>query len=161
MKSTGEVMGIDDDLGMALGKAQLAAGSSLPTQGNVFISVRDGDKIAIVPIARTLVELGFTIYATSGTALFLQESRIDCRQINKISQGRPHILDKIQDHDIAWIVNTSLGRRTTEDSYRIRRAAIDLHIPYTTTISGAAAFIRALKDMRNKPIGVKAVQKFA
>ncbi|MEE4314968.1 MAG: carbamoyl-phosphate synthase large subunit [Desulfofustis sp.] len=161
MKSTGEVMGIDDDLGMALGKAQLAAGSSLPTKGNVFISVRDGDKIAIIPIARTLVELGFTIYATSGTALFLQESRIDCRQINKISQGRPHILDKIQDHDIAWIVNTSLGRRTTEDSYRIRRAAIDLHIPYTTTISGAAAFIRALKDMRNKPIGVKAVQKFA
>ncbi len=161
MKSTGEVMGIDDDLGMALGKAQLAAGSSLPTQGNVFISVRDGDKIAIVPIARTLDELGFTIYATSGTALFLQESRIDCRQINKISQGRPHILDKIQDHDIAWIVNTSLGRRTTEDSYRIRRAAIDLHIPYTTTISGAAAFIRALKDMRNKAIGVKAVQKFA
>lgn len=161
MKSTGEVMGIDDDLGMALGKAQLAAGSSLPTQGNVFISVRDGDKISMVPIARTLVELGFTIYATSGTALFLQESRIDCRQINKISQGRPHILDKIQDHDIAWIVNTSLGRRTTEDSYRIRRAAIDLHIPYTTTISGAAAFIRALKDMRNKPIGVKAVQKFA
>ncbi len=161
MKSTGEVMGIDDDLGMALGKAQLAAGSSLPTQGNVFISVRDGDKIAIVPIARTLVELGFTIYATSGTALFLQESGIDCRQINKISQGRPHILDKIQDHDIAWIVNTSLGRRTTEDSYRIRRAAIDLHIPYTTTISGAAAFIRALKDMRDKAVGVKAVQKFA
>jgi len=161
MKSTGEVMGIDDDLGMALGKAQLAAGSSLPIQGNVFISVRDGDKIAIVPIARTLVELGFTIYATSDTALFLQESRIDCRQINKISQGRPHILDKIQDHDIAWIVNTSLGRRTTEDSYRIRRAAIDLHIPYTTTISGAAAFIRALKDMRNKAVGVKAVQKFA
>ncbi|MBE0582998.1 MAG: carbamoyl-phosphate synthase large subunit, partial [Desulfofustis sp.] len=161
MKSTGEVMGIDDDLGMALGKAQLAAGSSLPTQGNVFISVRDGDKIAIVPIARTLVELGFTIYATSGTALFLQESRIDCQQINKISQGRPHILDKIQDHDIAWIVNTSLGRRTTEDSYRIRRAAIDLHVPYTTTVSGAAAFIRALRDMRNKAVGVKAVQKFA
>jgi carbamoyl-phosphate synthase large subunit len=160
MKSTGEVMGIDDDLGMALGKAQLAAGSSLPTQGNVFISVRDGDKIAIVPIARTLVELGFTIYATSGTALFLQESRIDCRQINKISQGRPHILDKIQDHDIAWIVNTSLGRRTTEDSYRIRRAAIDLHVPYTTTVSGAAAFIRALRDMRKQAVGVKAVQKF-
>ncbi|BDD88058.1 carbamoyl-phosphate synthase large subunit [Desulfofustis limnaeus] len=161
MKSTGEVMGIDDDLGMALGKAQLAAGSSLPTAGNVFISVRDDDKPAVVSIARILVELGFLIYASDGTALFLQESRIDCQRINKISQGRPHILDKVQDHDIAWIVNTSLGRRTTEDSYRIRRAAIDLHIPYTTTISGAAAFVKALKEMRNKPVAVKPVQKFA
>ena len=161
MKSTGEVMGIDDDLGMALGKAQLAAGSTLPTSGTVFISVRDSDKIAIVPIARSLVELGFTILATSGTALFLQESKIDCLPINKISQGRPHILDRIQDREIAWIVNTSLGKRTTEDSYRIRRAAIDLHVPYTTTVTGAAAFVRALKDMRNRPIGVKAVQKFA
>ncbi len=161
MKSTGEVMGIDDDLGMALGKAQLAAGSSLPTTGNVFISVRDDDKPAVVSIARVLIELGFSIYASDGTALFLQESRIDCQRINKISQGRPHILDKVQDHDIAWIVNTSLGRRTTEDSYRIRRAAIDLHIPYTTTISGAAAFVKALKEMRNKPVAVKPVQKFA
>jgi carbamoyl-phosphate synthase large subunit len=161
MKSTGEVMGIDDNLGLAIAKAHLAAGSTLPTEGNVFISVRDSDKIAIAPVARALSDMGFTIYATSGTALFLQESRIDCRQINKISQGRPHILDKVHDRDIVWVVNTSLGKRTTEDSYQIRRAAIDLHIPYTTTASGAAAFVKAMKELKEQHVGVKAVQKFA
>jgi len=161
MKSTGEVMGIDDNLGMAIGKAHLAAGSLLPTSGNVFISVRDSDKQTIVPIAEELRQLGFTIFATSGTALFLQENTIDCHRINKISQGRPHILDKVQDHDIVWIVNTSLGKRTTEDSYRIRRAAIDLHIPYTTTATGAAAVIRAMKEMKEQTVVVKPVQKFA
>jgi carbamoyl-phosphate synthase large subunit len=161
MKSTGEVMGIDDNLGMAIGKAHLAAGSLLPTSGNVFISVRDSDKQTIVPIAEELRQLGFTIFATSGTAQFLQENTIDCHRINKISQGRPHILDKVQDHDIVWIVNTSLGKRTTEDSYRIRRAAIDLHIPYTTTATGAAAVIRAMKEMKEQTVAVKPVQKFA
>ncbi len=160
MKSTGEVMGIDDNLGLAIGKAQMAAGSSLPDSGSVFVSVRDNDKPSIVPVARVLQELGFTIYATDGTALFLQESNIDCLQINKISQGRPHILDKVQDRDIAWIINTSLGKRTTEDSYQIRRAAIDLHIPYTTTTNGAAAFVSAMKEMKELPVGVKPVQKF-
>ncbi len=161
MKSTGEVMGIDDNLGLAIGKAHLAAGSSLPDSGSVFISVRDNDKPSIVPAARALQELGFTIFATSGTALFFQESNIDCQQINKISEGRPHILDKIQDRDIVWIINTSLGKRTTEDSYQIRRAAIDLHIPYTTTTNGAAALVSAMKEMKDLPIGVKPVQKFA
>jgi carbamoyl-phosphate synthase large subunit len=161
MKSTGEVMGIDDNLGMAIGKAHLAAGSLLPTSGNVFISVRDSDKLTIVPIAKELKQLGFKIFATSGTARFLQENNLDCQQINKISQGRPHILDKVQDHDIVWIVNTSLGKRTTEDSYQIRRAAIDLHIPYTTTATGAAAVIEAMKEMKEQTVRVKPVQKFA
>ena len=161
MKSTGEVMGIDDNLGLAIGKALMAAGSSLPDSGNVFISVRDNDKPSIVPVARALQDLGFAIFATSGTALFLQESGIDCLQVNKISQGRPHILDKIQDREIAWIINTSLGKRTTEDSYQIRRAAIDLHIPYTTTTNGAAALVSAMREMRTSSLGVKPVQKFA
>ena len=161
MKSTGEVMGIDDNLGLAIGKAHLAAGSVLPTSGNVFISVRDSDKINIIQVASSLKNLGFTIYATGGTALFLSESKIECKQINKISQGRPHILDKIHDREIAWIINTSLGKRTTEDSYRIRRAAIDLHIPYTTTANGAAALVRAMEEMKEQSLGVKPVQKFA
>jgi len=161
MKSTGEVMGIDDNLGLAIGKALLAAGSKLPEKGNVFISVRDSDKQAIVPVARELKKMGFTIFATSGTTNFLLENDIDSHRINKISQGRPHILDMIRNHEINWIINTSLGKRTTEDSYGIRRAAIDLHIPYTTTANGAAAFVSAMIAFSEKQIGVKPVQKFA
>ncbi len=161
MKSTGEVMGIDDDLGQAIGKALLAAGSTLPETGNVFISVRDSDKQNIVPVARALVEMGFAVYATDGTAGHLSENGIEAQRINKISQGRPHILDMVHNHEINWIINTSLGRRTTEDSYRIRRAAIDMHIPYTTTANGAAAFVSAMQALSEKPFGVKPVQKFA
>ena len=161
MKSTGEVMGIDDDLGQAIGKALLAAGSTLPETGNVFISVRDSDKQNIVPVARALVEMGFAVYATDGTAGHLSENGIEAQRINKISQGRPHILDMVHNHEINWIINTSLGRRTTEDSYQIRRAAIDMHIPYTTTANGAAAFVSAMQALSEKPFGVKPVQKFA
>jgi len=161
MKSTGEVMGIDDNLGLAIGKALLAAGSTLPEKGNVFISVRDSDKKAIVPAARELKKMGFTIFATDGTTKFLLENDIDSHHINKISQGRPHILDMVHNGEITWIINTSLGKRTTEDSYRIRRAAIDLHIPYTTTANGAAAFVSAMKAFDEEQIGVKPVQKFA
>ncbi|MDR3630147.1 MAG: carbamoyl-phosphate synthase large subunit [Desulfocapsaceae bacterium] len=160
MKSTGEVMGIDDNLGLAIAKSYLAAGSRLPISGNVFISVRDSDKKALVPVAKSLVDLGFIILATDGTADYLQHNQVSCTKVNKISQGRPHILDRIQDNEISWIVNTSLGKRTTEDSYTIRRAALDFHIPYTTTATGAAALVRALKEMRETSIGVNPVQYF-
>jgi carbamoyl-phosphate synthase large subunit len=160
MKSTGEVMGIDDNLGLAIAKAQLAAGSKVPLAGNVFISVRDGDKAAILPVAKALVDLDFTILATVGTASCLQEAGIPCQLINKISQGRPHILDKVQDREISWIINTSLGKRTTEDSYSIRRAALDYHIPYTTTASGAGALVKGIRELKNKQPGVQPVQYF-
>jgi carbamoyl-phosphate synthase large subunit len=160
MKSTGEVMGIDDNLGLAIAKAQLAAGSKVPQGGNVFISVRDGDKEAVLPVARELVELHFTILATTGTAACLKAAGVPCHLINKISQGRPHILDKVQDGEISWIVNTSLGRRTTEDAYRIRRAALDYHIPYTTTVTGAAALVKGIREMRKNQPGVQPVQYF-
>ncbi len=161
MKSTGEVMGIDDNLGLAIGKALLAAGSTLPEKGNVFVSVRDSDKPSIVPVAAELKKMGYTIFATDGTNGFLLENDIDSHRINKISQGRPHILDMVRNREINWIINTSMGRRTTEDSYQIRRAAIDLHIPYTTTTNGAAAFVSAMKAFGEEQIGVKPVQKFA
>jgi carbamoyl-phosphate synthase large subunit len=161
MKSTGEVMGIDDNLGLAIGKALLAAGSKLPEKGNVFVSVRDTDKQSIVPVAAELKKMGHTIFATDGTNGFLLENDIDSHRINKISQGRPHILDMVRNREINWIINTSMGRRTTEDSYQIRRAAIDLHIPYTTTTNGAAAFVSAMKAFGEEQIGVKPVQKFA
>ena len=160
MKSTGEVMGIDDNLGLAIAKSQLAAGTTIPSRGNAFISVRDSDKPATIDVARGLVEEGFEIFATTGTAAYLQEAGVNCTLVNKISQGRPHILDKIQDGDVTWIVNTSLGKRTTEDSYSIRRAALDFHIPYTTTITGAAAMVKGLKALQQSELGVKPVQNF-
>ncbi len=160
MKSTGEVMGIDDNLGLAIAKATLAAGTTLPESGRVFISVRDSDKNGVISVARSLVDIGFEILATDGTAKHLQDNKIDCTRINKISQGRPHILDKLQDNEVKWIVNTSYGKRTTEDSYTIRRAALDMHIPYTTTVSGAGATVRALLELRENSVGVKPVQHF-
>jgi carbamoyl-phosphate synthase large subunit len=160
MKSTGEVMGIDDNLGLAIAKAHLAASSKVPASGNVFISVRDNDKAAVLPVAKALIELDFNIFATTATAAFLKQADVACELINKISQGRPHILDKIQDGQISWIVNTSMGRRTTEDSYLIRRAALDYHIPYTTTISGAAALVKGIQELKKNEMVVHPVQYF-
>ena len=160
MKSTGEVMGVDDNLGLALAKAQLAAGVTLPAAGTVFISVRDGDKEGILEAARHLVEMGFSLLATRGTAGYLQQHGVACDQVNKIAEGRPHILDKLRDRQVAWVVNTSMGRRTTEDSYLIRRAALELHIPYTTTISGAVSVVMAIQALRVSTLGVQPIQYF-
>jgi carbamoyl-phosphate synthase large subunit len=160
MKSTGEVMGIDNDLGLAFAKSQLAAGQKIPTSGNVLLSVRHPDKPAIVPIARQLVDLGFSLLATKGTAAVLRENNIPCTKVNKISEGRPHIKDKIQDKEIQWIVNTSMGTRTTEDSYIIRRSALDYHLPYTTTLAGAVAMVGAIAAFRQQGLTVKALQEY-
>ena len=160
MKSTGEVMGLDSSVGIAFAKSQLAAGQQLPEKGNVLISVRDADKPAVLPLARRLLSLGFSILATSATASFLSEHNVDCTMVNKISQGRPHILDKVQDKQIQWIINTSMGSRTTEDSYSIRRSALDYHLPYTTTTSGALSMVMALETLKEKEIQVKAIQEY-
>jgi carbamoyl-phosphate synthase large subunit len=160
MKSTGEVMGMDDQLGMAFAKAQLAAGQPLPVEGNVLISVRHPDKPAVLPVARRIVDLGLSIIATAGTARYLTEHGVACSRINKISQGRPHILDKIKDNEISWIINTSMGSRTTEDSYSIRRSALDYHLPYSTTITGALSMVKALETVRKNEIKVKSVQEY-
>ncbi|MCI5140490.1 MAG: carbamoyl-phosphate synthase large subunit, partial [Candidatus Electrothrix sp. ATG1] len=161
MKSTGEVMGIDDDLGLALAKAQQAASQPVPEKGCVFISVRRGDKVPMVPVAKALIARGFTLLATDGTTTRLAEHGVKCEQVNKISQGRPHILDKIKDGQVQWIINTSSGSRTTEDSYSIRRAALDYHIPYTTTVSGAVSMTRAITALAEQEVGVKTVQEFS
>jgi carbamoyl-phosphate synthase large subunit len=161
MKSTGEVMGIDSSLGLAVAKSQQAAGQVLPESGWAFVSVRHGDKDAVVQVARELVGLGFAILATRGTAARLREADIQCEEVNKISQGRPHILDKLQDGKVQWIINTSSGSRTTEDSYTIRRAALDLHIPYTTTITGALSMIQAIGTIIREEASVQTVQEFS
>lgn len=159
MKSTGEVMGLDADLGLAMAKSQIAAGSPLPLAGTVFISVRHPDKPAVVPVAARLAELGFTIIATRGTAARLEQEGIACSEVNKISQGRPHILDKVQNGEVQFIINTSAGNRATEDSYAIRRAALDYHIPYCTTITGATAVTKALVSLMQKEAGVMTIQE--
>jgi carbamoyl-phosphate synthase large subunit len=160
MKSTGEVMGIDKSPGLAVAKSQQAAGQKLPLGGTVFVSVRHGDKDAVVPVARELVRIGFKLLATRGTAARLKQDGIGCEEVNKISQGRPHILDKLQDGQVQWIINTSSGSRTTEDSYTIRRAALDFHIPYTTTITGAMSIAQAIGTLATWEVGVKTVQEF-
>ncbi len=160
MKSTGEVMGVDTNLGLALAKAQLAAGVTLPTKGTVFISLRDGDKKGIVEAAQQLVEMNFSLLATKGTAAFLQQHGVACEQVNKIAEGRPHIIDKLRDKQVAWVVNTSLGRRTTEDSYLIRRTALELRIPYTTTLSGAVSVVMAMQALRVSEMEVQPIQYF-
>ncbi len=161
MKSTGEVMGLDEDLGLALAKSQLAANARLPLEGTVFISVRHPDKPAVLPVAARLAALGFAIVATAGTADKLREAGIACQPVNKISQGRPHILDKIQNGEVQLIINTSAGNRTTEDSYSIRRAALDYHIMYCTTITGGLAVAQALESLRQREMGVATIQECA
>ncbi|MBA3002670.1 MAG: carbamoyl-phosphate synthase large subunit [Desulfurivibrio sp.] len=160
MKSTGEVMGMDVCLGLAFAKSQLAAGQKIPTEGNVLLSMRHSDKPAIVPIAKRIIALGFNILATRGTAKILAENGVACTSVHKISEGRPHILDKIQDKQIQWIVNTSLGTRTTEDAYTIRRAALNYHLPYTTTIAGAESMVKAIGTMQQESIEPKSVQEY-
>jgi carbamoyl-phosphate synthase large subunit len=159
MKSTGEVMGIDDDFGMAFWKAQAGTGSVLPKEGNVFISVADKDKPKILDIARELHEMGFKIFATKGTNKFLNENGIPSEKVNKVSENRPHIVDKIRNGEIDIIINTPSGKKERTDAYYIRRAAVEHKIPYFTTIRGAKAAVDAIKSFRNKKLEVKALQE--
>ena len=147
MKSTGEVMSIDSDPNLAYLKSQIAAGSRLPKSGNVFISVRDQDKDEIVPLAKKLAELGFTIYATLGTSTRLYGEGVRTRALFRISRGRPNLLDLIRDHAVQWIINTSeSGAEAMTDEVKMRSSAIAAGIPVTTTVSGAAAALEGIRD---------------
>ncbi|WP_457641065.1 carbamoyl-phosphate synthase large subunit [Persephonella sp.] len=159
MKSTGEVMGIDEDFGLAFYKAQAATGSILPESGNVFISVADKDKPNIIEIAKNLVELGFTIFATKGTHLFLKERGIESRLVNKLSEERPNIVDRIRNGEIKIIINTPSGKRERSDAYFIRRAAVEHKIPYFTTVRAAYAAVQAIKSFKEKEFNVKPLQE--
>jgi carbamoyl-phosphate synthase large subunit len=145
MKSTGEVMGIGRSFGEAFGKAQLAANMGLPNTGRAFISVRDSDKPAIIGVARDLVELGFELIATRGTARFLQDAGIACAVVNKVKEGRPHIVDQIKNDEIDFIINTTETRAAVADSNAMRTNAVRHKVTYTTTIAGARATAQALK----------------
>ncbi len=160
MKSTGEVMGIDKDFSQAYIKSQIAAGQKLPKKGNVFISVRDRDKRAVVFIAKKLQDLGFHIYASFGTAAALERNNIKVTVLPKIAEGRPNILDLMKDGKIQLVINTPSGRIPREDEVKIRSQVILYNIPYTTTISGAQATVNGIEALAKRDLQVKSLQKY-
>ena len=164
MKSTGEVMGIDEDLGIAFYKAQLAAGSRLPVdpaKGKVFVSVKDKDKPKVVDIVKALVNMGFEIVSTEGTYKFLKENGIPVSLVYKIQEGRrPNIADMIKNGQIALIINTPTGTKSKKDAVSIRRLAVNFKIPYYTTIRGAQAAVKAIESVREKGFDVESLQDY-
>ena len=158
MKSTGEVMGFDDDFGMAFAKSQTSAGNNLPQKGSVFISVRDKDKEKILINAKKLIELGFKIFATSGTAKYLISNNIKCNTVNKVNQGSPHIVEKINNGSIDLVVNTTEGIKSISDSFSLRRSALKNKIPYFTTIASAKACVESINSLKNNSLKIKALQ---
>ena len=145
MMSTGEVMGIGPSFGEAFAKALLATGDELPTGGAIFVSVRDGDKRDTVEVSRDLERLGYEIVATRGTARALESAGVRCRTVNKVLEGRPHIVDMLKNGEIEMIVNTTEGRQAIADSYTIRRTALQQRVPYFTTVAGARALVEAIR----------------
>ncbi|UCG57485.1 MAG: carbamoyl-phosphate synthase large subunit [Phycisphaerales bacterium] len=160
MLSTGEVMGISDDFGIAFAKSQIAAGNSLPTTGHVLLSVKDGDKKRAVELARRLRAVGFSIVATKGTCIEFINNNIPSEFVLKITEGRPHIVDSIINGKIDLIINTTVGRQSIIDSFSIRRTALDRQIPYVTTIRGAEAVVKAVEALRQSKVGVKPIQLY-
>jgi carbamoyl-phosphate synthase large subunit len=160
MKSTGEVMGLDHDFGAAFAKAQLGVGNLLPKEGLVFISVRDRDKAAMVELGRTLVALGYGLTATAGTGRALLAAGLPVELINKVHQGRPHIVDRIKDRGIALVLNTTDGQQAIRDSYSLRRAALVYKVPYYTTVAGARAVVQAMAACRAHELAVAPLQSY-
>jgi carbamoyl-phosphate synthase large subunit len=160
MKSTGEVMGIDHSFGLAFAKSQMATGFKMPTSGSVFISVHDCHKAGIVDVAGSLFQCGFKILATAGTAKYSNRSGIGAIPVNKVSEGRPHVVDFIKNGEIQMIINTSVGRKSSEDAYLIRHGALAYNIIYTTTLAGARALSEAAKALIEEDWGVCPLQEY-
>jgi carbamoyl-phosphate synthase large subunit len=160
MKSTGEVMGIDDDFGLAYAKSQMAAMPPLPLRGNVFISVRDADKPAIIDLTLGLQALGFWVYSTSGTAATLENANVPVVRLFKLNEGRPNVLDMLKNGEIALIINTPAGPVARQDEIRIRTTALYQRVPVMTTLAAAQATLQALRSLKSKPLGVKSLQEY-
>ncbi len=161
MKSTGEVMGIDTSVGMAFAKSQFAAGLSLPVKGKAFLSIRKDDKEAILGTAQALEKEGFEILATSGTAEFLRENGVACQTVLKFSEGRPNIVDLMKNKEIDLVINTPSGKkRTLSDAFHLRRTALELEIPYFTTVAGAKAAAQAIMALKSQELTVKPLQEY-
>ncbi len=160
MRSTGEVMGIDVDFGRAYAKAELAASQHLPLSGKVFISTNDRDKENVVPIAKDLIDLGFTIIATAGTRQVLQAHGLEVELILKLHEGRPNVADVIKNKQIQLIVNTPSGEEAQADGRLIRRTALTYKVPMVTTLAGAKATAAAIRSLQSQPLEVKALQDY-
>jgi carbamoyl-phosphate synthase large subunit len=160
MLSTGEVMGLSDDFGIAYAKSQIAAGNSLPIAGNVLFSVKDSDKKMAVGFARKLHEMGFKIIATKGTCIALINNNVPSEFALKMSEGRPNIVDSIINGDIDLIINTAIGKQSIRDSFSIRRTALDKRVPYVTTMRGAEATVLAIEALKQKKVDVKPIQLY-
>ena len=160
MKSTGEVMGIDKDFGLAYAKSQIAAGNSLPTRGLAFISLKDKHKNEGINLAKKLVELNFTLCGTEGTANAITKNGIKCKKVNKVSGGSPHIVDILNAKKIALVINTGGGKRAyrVQDSTSLRRATLINKVPYCTNMSTAYACLEGIKSLKSKKMNVKAIQ---
>jgi carbamoyl-phosphate synthase large subunit len=160
MRSTGEVMGLDEDLGIAFAKAQAAAKPALPIKGNVFLSVKDSDKPHVVDIARQLEALGFSVYSTSGTADHLAANGVKVNRLCKIDEGRPTAVDMIKNNKIHLIINTPGGMIPRKDENTIRQAAYTHSVCIMTTITGAKAAVQGIQALKNKRVGVRPIQKY-
>jgi len=160
MKSTGEVMGIDSDFARAFLKSQQGAGVDLPQDGNVFVSVKDSDKPVIAAAVRALLRLGFRVVATAGTADYLLGEGLEVDRVNKVAQGRPHIVDKIKDGEIDLVFNTTEGWQSHKDSASIRASAVQQKVPYFTTAASSAAVVRAIAALRAHRLDVRSLQDY-
>ncbi len=160
MRSTGEVMGIDQDFGKAFAKAEMGAGESLPLSGTVFVSTNDRDKPKVVEVVRDFLDLGFKIIATEGTREVLRQEGLEVELILKVHQGRPHVLDAIKNRQIQLIINTPAGQEAFADDRFIRRTALGYKIPIITTIASAKATVAAIRSLQSQPLEVKALQDY-
>jgi carbamoyl-phosphate synthase large subunit len=158
MKSTGEAMGFDENFGLSFAKSQIASNNSIPLKGTAFISVKDKDKDKILANAQKLIELGFSIFATSGTAKYLKLNGIKCKKINKVSEGSPHIVEKLNKKSIALVINTTEGKNSIADSFGLRRSSLVNKIPYFTTMPAANACVESIESLKKYPLKVKALQ---
>ena len=160
MKSTGEVMGIDTIFGRAFAKSQLATGIKLPLDGTVLISVKDSDKPKTVAIGRDLMEMGYRLIATRGTADYLEKNGVKVSAINKVKEGSPHCVEAIEAKQIAFVINTVFGEQSIKDSFSLRRSSLNQNLPYCTTMAGASAMVSALKFVKEDYLSIKSIQEY-
>jgi len=160
MRSTGEVIGLDLSFGVAFAKSQLGGGVNVPKTGTVFVSVRDSDKTRILPAVRMLSDLGFRILATGGTQRFLEENGVKAARMNKVLEGRPHVVDAIKNGDIQLVFNTTEGAGALSDSRSLRRAALLHKVPYYTTLSGAVAAAQGIRARLAGDLQVRSLQSY-